>query len=114
MRNAIKAHGAPLDGKKVRETVEERTHEVGPEQLHGVAPRCKLVSLKVLNAAGKGRTSDLIRAQNSVNFAYILYLRGRAEHLPAADLVVEVEQNVAQIEVEKHASADRGVRNKLR
>jgi Protein of unknown function DUF262 len=31
-------------------------------------------------------TSDLIGGRNAVNFAYILYLRGRAEHLPAADL----------------------------
>jgi hypothetical protein len=31
-------------------------------------------------------TSDLIGGQNAVNFAYILYLRGRAEHVPAADL----------------------------
>jgi hypothetical protein len=31
-------------------------------------------------------TSDLIGGRNGVNFAYILYLRGRAERLPAADL----------------------------
>ena len=31
-------------------------------------------------------TSDLIGAQNNVNFAYILYLRGRTESLPPADL----------------------------
>ncbi|MBF0192742.1 MAG: DUF262 domain-containing protein [Magnetococcales bacterium] len=31
-------------------------------------------------------TSRLIRSQNAVNFAYILYLRGRADGLPAADL----------------------------
>jgi len=31
-------------------------------------------------------TSALIGAQNTVNFAYILYLRGRAENLKAADL----------------------------
>ena len=31
-------------------------------------------------------TRDLIGGQNAVNFAYILYLRGRAENLPAADL----------------------------
>jgi hypothetical protein len=31
-------------------------------------------------------TSDLILGRNAVNFAYILYLRGRAENLPAADL----------------------------
>lgn len=31
-------------------------------------------------------TSGLIGGQNAVNFAYILYLRGRAEGMPAADL----------------------------
>ena len=31
-------------------------------------------------------TSDLIGGQNAVNFAYILYLRGRAEKVPAATL----------------------------
>lgn len=31
-------------------------------------------------------TSDLIRSQNAVNFAYIVYLRGRAAGLPADDL----------------------------
>ena len=27
-----------------------------------------------------------IRSQNAINFAYILYLRGRAEGMPAADI----------------------------
>lgn len=31
-------------------------------------------------------TSDLIGGRNAVNFAYIIYLRGRAEGMPAADL----------------------------
>ncbi len=31
-------------------------------------------------------TSDLIGGRNAVNFAYILYLRGRAEGMPSADL----------------------------
>lgn len=31
-------------------------------------------------------TSELIKSNNAVNFAYILYLRGRAEDLPADDL----------------------------
>jgi len=39
----------------------------------------------ILRSAGF-ETSDLIRAQNSLNFAYILYLRGRAEKMPPADL----------------------------
>lgn len=39
----------------------------------------------ILRSAGF-LTSNLIGSQNAVNFAYILYLRGRAENLPAADL----------------------------
>jgi len=31
-------------------------------------------------------TSSLIRSQNAINFAYILYLRGRAEGMPADDI----------------------------
>jgi hypothetical protein len=31
-------------------------------------------------------TSDLIGGRNAVNFSYILYLRGRADNMPAADL----------------------------
>jgi hypothetical protein len=31
-------------------------------------------------------TSDLIAGRNAVNFAYIIYLRGRSEGMPAADL----------------------------
>lgn len=39
----------------------------------------------ILRSAGFS-TSSLIGGRNAVNFAYILYLRGRAEEVPAADL----------------------------
>lgn len=39
----------------------------------------------ILRSAGLV-TSDLITSRNAVNFAYILYLRGRAEGLPADDM----------------------------
>lgn len=39
----------------------------------------------ILRSAGF-QTSDLIGGQNAVNFAYIVYLRGRAEKVPSADL----------------------------
>lgn len=39
----------------------------------------------ILRSAGF-LTSTLIRSRNAVNFAYILYLRGRAENLPAAEI----------------------------
>jgi hypothetical protein len=37
-------------------------------------------------------TSDLIGGRNAVNFAYILYLRGRAEGMPAANLERQVRR----------------------
>lgn len=50
-------------------TLKERTCD--PAEMHGVAPECNLVSLKVLNAQGAGRTSNVIRAlayiRNQVN-----------------------------------------------
>lgn len=39
----------------------------------------------ILRSAGFA-TSDLIGGRNAVNFAYIIYLRGRAANMPAADL----------------------------
>ena len=39
----------------------------------------------ILRSAGF-LTSDMIRSRNAVNFAYILYLRGRKEGIPADDL----------------------------
>lgn len=37
-------------------------HIAEPEAMHGVAPRCLLVSLKVLDEQGNGRVSDIMRA----------------------------------------------------
>lgn len=41
--------------------IQQRTI-TNPEKLQGVAPRCKLVSLKVLDDSGGGRTSNIMRA----------------------------------------------------
>lgn len=40
----------------------QRRTVANPEKLQGVAPRCKLVSLKVLDDGGEGRTSNIMRA----------------------------------------------------
>jgi serine protease AprX len=42
-------------------SIEERT-EVDAQRLRGVAPECRLISLKVLNERGTGSTSDIMRA----------------------------------------------------
>ena len=40
----------------------QRRTITNPEKIQGVAPRCKLVSLKVLDDNGQGRTSNIMRA----------------------------------------------------
>jgi subtilisin family serine protease len=54
------------DGDGHSETVEERTKTVDADDLHGVAPKCKLISLRVLDENGSGRSSDVIRALDYV------------------------------------------------
>jgi serine protease AprX len=45
----------------VRNAIEERT-EVDGQRVRGVAPECRLISLKVLDAQGSGSTSNIMRA----------------------------------------------------
>jgi serine protease AprX len=77
--DAIPAAAVPQDGK-LRYAIYEQVFEANPdgqriwdkmpvqrtipdpEAMHGVAPRCTLVSLKVLDAAGDGRVSDIMAA----------------------------------------------------
>jgi subtilisin family serine protease len=49
------------EGRVLQRTFDTRRVS-DPTRLHGVAPRCRLVSLRVLDAEGDGRTSDIIRA----------------------------------------------------
>ncbi len=48
-------------GQKVEEKIKRREIS-NSARLRGVAPQCKLISLKVLNEKGKGRSSDVMRA----------------------------------------------------
>jgi len=55
--------------ERVYTPTSDETHSVSlqergcsPDELHGVAPECRLVSLRVLDADGAGRSSDIIRA----------------------------------------------------
>jgi subtilisin family serine protease len=54
---------ADLEGKRIWAGKQPVTRKVRhPEALHGVAPNCLLVSLKVLDQNGDGRVSDIMRA----------------------------------------------------
>ena len=50
----------PVSDTKHTVTLERRPCD--PSELRGVAPECRLVSLRVLDAEGEGRSSDIIRA----------------------------------------------------
>jgi subtilisin family serine protease len=47
---------------RVTETQARAINEPEAKRFHGVAPGCKLVSLRVLDSGGGGRSSDIIRA----------------------------------------------------
>jgi subtilisin family serine protease len=49
------------EGMQLAKTLEER-QSVNRHHLRGIAPRCRLVSLKVLKGNGEGRASDVMRA----------------------------------------------------
>ena len=59
------------DGGKQKKLSER---SIGDRDIRGVAPQCKLVSLKVLNDDGEGRASDIIRAMQ--------YIREDVNHDP--------------------------------
>lgn len=52
---------ADEDGSRIQKTFTTR-RVTSPERLHGVAPQCRIVSLRVLDDVGNGRTSDVMRA----------------------------------------------------
>lgn len=61
---------ANTEGQRVWDKLPVQRKVQDPEALHGVAPNCTLVSLKVLDENGEGRVSDIMRA--------LVYIR---EHL---------------------------------
>ena len=61
----LQEHDPLLTSTRSLEELEERTID-NPNQLSGMARRCKLVSLRVLNENGTGRSSDVIRAMRYI------------------------------------------------
>ena len=59
-----------IDRMNERGQLEKGTSSAGTfkdaDRIHGVAPRCRIVSLRVLDAKGEGRSSDVIRALDYV------------------------------------------------
>jgi serine protease AprX len=53
-------------GGEQKEAKFEKREISDPTQLRGVAPQCKLISLKVLDDEGNGRASDIMRALNYI------------------------------------------------
>lgn len=61
----LREHDPELTQTRSLEELEERMID-DPSQLSGIARRCKLVSLRVLNDPGTGRSSDVIRAMRYI------------------------------------------------
>lgn len=57
-----------------RTVTEEKPFDAGREEYHGVAPDCRLISLRVLDKDGGGRSSDIVRA--------LVYIRERLNDNP--------------------------------
>lgn len=62
VQHRVLARHYPVDSSSDRATKTIVERPVKRERLHGVAPRTKLISLRVLDDNGDGRASDVIRA----------------------------------------------------
>lgn len=57
----------PTPNGELRRGQFKQTGTIPAEQIRGMAPNCRLISLRVLDANGEGRSSDVIRALNYVH-----------------------------------------------
>lgn len=78
--------GRNFETKQYEETIAEASFERLKQGILGFINKTHFDRITMILRSAGFVTSDLIGGQNAVNFAYILYLRGRAENVPAADL----------------------------
>ena len=78
--------GRNFDTKQYEEAVAEESFARLKKGVLAFINKTHFDRITMILRSGGFVTSDLIGGRNAVNFAYILYLRGRAESMPAADL----------------------------
>src|SRR6266404_271193 len=78
--------GRNFETKQYEETVAEESFARLKKGVLAFINKTHFDRIKMILRSAGFVTSGLIGGQNAVNFAYILYLRGRAESMPPADL----------------------------
>jgi hypothetical protein len=78
--------GRNFETKQYEETVAEESFASLKKGVLAFINKTHFDRIKMILRSAGFVTSSLIGGQNAVNFAYILYLRGRAESMPPADL----------------------------
>ena len=78
--------GRNFETKQYEEAIAEESFAQAQERHPAFINKTHFDRITMILRSAGFVTSGLIGGQNAVNFAYILYLRGRAEGMPAADL----------------------------
>lgn len=78
--------GRNFETKQFEETIAEQSFSRLKKGVMAFISKTHFERLTMILRSAGFITSDLIGGRNAVNFAYILYLRGRDEGVPAADL----------------------------
>lgn len=78
--------GRNFETKQFEETIAEESFAKLKKGILAFMNRTHFERFTMILRSAGFVTSDLIGSSNTVNFAFILYLRGRAEGMPAADL----------------------------
>jgi len=78
--------GRNFETKQFEESIAEQSFAKLKAGIHAFINETHFKRITMILRSAGFITSDMISSQNAVNFAYILYLRGRKEGLPAAEL----------------------------
>jgi hypothetical protein len=78
--------GRNFETKQYEEEIAERSFNMLREGVHDFINKTHFDRITMILRSAGLVTNDLIGSQNAVNFAYIIYLRGRAEGVPSDDL----------------------------
>jgi hypothetical protein len=78
--------GRNFETKQFEEAVAEQSFARLKDGIHAFINRTHFERMTMILRSAGFISSDLIGGQNAVNFAYVMYLRGRSEGTPPADL----------------------------
>lgn len=78
--------GRNFETKQFEETIAEESFERLKKGIMAFINKTHFDRITMILRSAGFVTSDLIGGRNAVNFSYIIYLRGRTEKMPAADL----------------------------